>query len=129
MADDPTPAEEIDVPEEAAVEEPETVHGALVTTSCGQQVLHPSRGELVALVSALRDEEDGFHLCLDVTAVDHKVNRGDRGLPAGVEPERFEVVVTLLSMARREGSASGSRSPRTIRCAPRCSISIRAPRR
>ena len=102
MSDEHPPTEEIDAPEEGAVEEPETVHGVLVTTSRGQRVLHPSREQLYDLVCALRDEEDGFHLCLDVTGVDHAVNRGDRGLPDGVEPERFEVVVTLLSMARRE---------------------------
>jgi NADH-quinone oxidoreductase subunit C len=52
-----------------------------------------------ALLATLRDE--GFTACLDVTAVDYLTHSG-RTLPEGVAPERFEVVVTLLDMARRE---------------------------
>ena len=102
MADEHPPTDEIDAPEEGAVEEPETVHGAPVTTSRGQRVLHPTREQLEELVCALRDEDDGFHLCLDVTGVDHAVNGGNRGLPDGIEPERFEVVVGLLAHATGE---------------------------
>jgi NADH-quinone oxidoreductase subunit C len=106
------PTEEIDAPEEGAQamqpeegageEQPETVHGVPVTLSRGQRVLHPSREQLVELVCALRDEDDGFHTCLDVTGVDYLVHDRDRGLPEGVEPGRFEVIVILLSHARRE---------------------------
>src|SRR6185295_9022978 len=51
---------------------------------------------------SLRDEDDGFNMCLDVTAVDHLVNEARVALPDGIEPERFEVVVHLISHARRE---------------------------
>ena len=89
---------EADAPEPAP--EPERLHGALVTWSGDQQVLHPSRDELVALVQALGDE-DGYHLCLDVAGVDYLRHPGRSTLPEGVTPERFEVVVHLLSMAQR----------------------------
>ena len=85
---------------EAAEPEPERLHGALLTTSAGTQVLHPDRAELPAVVRGLRD--DGFTMCLDVCGVDYLTYTADRGLPEGVAPERFEVVVTLLSMERRE---------------------------
>jgi NADH-quinone oxidoreductase subunit C len=82
----------------AAAPEPETRHGALVTWSCGQEVLHPSREEYRGLVEKLC--EDGFEACMDVTAADYLTHPG-RSLPDGVEPERFEVVVNLLSRANR----------------------------
>jgi NADH-quinone oxidoreductase subunit C len=86
-------------PEEAP--EPELLHGTPVTWSRGQRVLHPSREELASLVRTLRDD-DGFNMCLDVTGVDYLAYEVDRGLPAGIPAERFEVVVTLLSHAGRE---------------------------
>lgn len=101
MADDPTPDEaatEGDAPE--ARPEPERRHGVLVSWSGDQQVLHPSRDELVPLVKAL-GEEDGFHLCLDVAGVDYLRHPGRTTLPDGVAPERFEVVVHLLSHEQR----------------------------
>ncbi|MBX3286009.1 MAG: NADH-quinone oxidoreductase subunit C [Actinobacteria bacterium] len=65
----------------------------------GQRVLHPSREELVGLVATLRDE--GWLMCLDVTAVDYLAHpRTD--LPESVAPERFEVVVTLISHTERQ---------------------------
>ena len=81
--------------------EPETVHGVVVTSSGGQRVLHPSREQLVDLVRTLRDD-DGFLMCLDVTAVDYVAYEAPRELPEGIEPERFEVVVILMSHAARE---------------------------
>ena len=96
MAEDPTPAEvEEDPPA------PELVHGAPVTWSTGQRVLHPRREDLASLVRTLRDE-DGFNMCIDVTGVDYLAYEADRALPDGVEAERFEVVVSLLSHADRE---------------------------
>jgi NADH-quinone oxidoreductase subunit C len=81
--------------------EPELVHGVPVLTSAGQRVLHPSREQLVDLVRTLRDD-DGFNMCLDVTAVDYLAYEAPRPLPDGIEPQRFEVVVTLISHTARE---------------------------
>ena len=52
------------------------------------------------LVAALTAE--GFDQLIDVTAVDYSVADQPRPLPAGVMPERFEVVVGLLSHGSRE---------------------------
>ncbi len=79
--------------------EPETLHGAPVTRSQGQVVLHVDAGSYLELVQALHDE--GFDMCVDLCAVDYLGNPG-RSLPDGVTPERFEVVVMLLSMSKRE---------------------------
>jgi NADH-quinone oxidoreductase subunit C len=70
------------------------------TSSRGQAVLHPRREQLLDVVRDLRDE--GFGVCVDVTAVDYLVYDAPRGLPDGVAPERFEVVIGLLSHSRRE---------------------------
>jgi NADH-quinone oxidoreductase subunit C len=75
--------------------------GVPLTHSRGQQVLHPSRDELVDLVRTLRDDE-GFRVCVDVTAVDYVAYAVPRDLPPGVTGERFEVVVGLLSHATSE---------------------------
>ena len=91
-----------DVEATAAPEEPvELRHGALVTTSLGQEVLHPTREQLTSVVRALRDDE-GYLMCLDVCGVDYLTYEGDRGLPPDIAPERFEVVVLLISHAARD---------------------------
>jgi NADH-quinone oxidoreductase subunit C len=73
-----------------------TRFGVPATSSRGQPVLHPSREQLVDLVRTLRDEE-GYQVCVDVTAVDYLAYEPPRLLPPDVSPERFEVVVGLLS--------------------------------
>ena len=75
------------------------LHGAPVSSSRGQTVVHPHRDRYLEVVTALRHE--GFEMCADLTAVDQLTN-ARRTLPEGVEPERFEVVVNLLSLSRRE---------------------------
>jgi NADH-quinone oxidoreductase subunit C len=85
----------------AAVTEADTRYGVPVTHSRGQAVLHPAREELVELVRTLRDDE-GYAVCLDVTATDYLTYEAPRHLPPGVEPQRFEVVVMLVSHASRE---------------------------
>jgi len=81
--------------------EPEERYGQSVTWSRGQAVLHADRSELHDLVRRLRDDEE-FNVCIDVTAVDYLTYAAPREVPAGVTPERFEVVVGLVSHARRE---------------------------
>jgi len=89
---------EAPVDAEDVAPEPERLHGALVTYSRGQQVLHVSREDYLPLLRALAD--DGFHFCADVTAADYLQARHP-DLPDSVTPERFEVVVNLLNMQER----------------------------
>jgi NADH-quinone oxidoreductase subunit C len=102
-------AEDVAAPEAAEgevqagtpVEEAPRRHGVPVTEGCDMEVLHPGREELVQLVRTLRDE-DAFAMCLDVCGVDYLAYEPGRGLPEGIEPQRFEVVVTLISYERRQ---------------------------
>jgi NADH-quinone oxidoreductase subunit C len=101
---DVEPGDEADAPvdeQAAATDAVEKLFDIAVTTSCGQTVLHPSRDELVALVLRLRDDE-GFFMCTDVCGVDYLTYEAPRGLADGVAPERFEVVVGLLNMEKRQ---------------------------
>jgi NADH-quinone oxidoreductase subunit C len=65
-----------------------------------QTIRHVAREDLVQVVSDLRDE--GFHVCIDLTAVDYLAYKAPRDLPDDVEAQRFEVVVGLLSMTKGE---------------------------
>jgi NADH-quinone oxidoreductase subunit C len=81
-------------------------HGVLELDGPDMPVLFPTREGLVDLVRALH--EDGYLVCLDVTAVDY-LTYGRRGgtdgellvtprvVPGGQAAERFEVVIHLLS--------------------------------
>lgn len=92
-------ASEISEDSEAPTTEPvETLHGAPVTYSRGQRVLHPSRETYLAVCQALR--ADGYLMCVDVTAVDY-LDHPARDLPVGVEPRRFEVVTMLINHTDR----------------------------
>jgi NADH-quinone oxidoreductase subunit C len=95
VADTDTGTEEV-VEEQAP---PAERHGVPVVTSRGVDVLFPPVADYLRVVGALRDE--GFDLCADVTAVDYLTHPG-RAVPESVTPERFEVVVNLLSLERRE---------------------------
>src|SRR5205085_142053 len=101
MADEVEATE--DAPAEDAVAAPEipTRYGVPCTESRGQVVLHPGRENLAELVMDLRDEH-GFNVCIDVTAVDYLAFDPPRLLPDGVEAERFELIVGLLSHGTRE---------------------------
>ena len=79
----------------STAEAPELRHGAPVTWSRGQEVLHPTRGTYLEVIEALKTE--GYSLCADLCAVDYS-ERPARQLPDGMAGERFEVVVNLLSM-------------------------------
>lgn len=79
---------------------PDVLHGAPVLGTGGERVVHPSRQQLHDVVAALRDE--GWLMCLDITAVDYLTYGAPRSVPAGVEPQRFELVVLLMSHAERQ---------------------------
>jgi NADH-quinone oxidoreductase subunit C len=85
--------------EPADAPEPALLHGCAVSTSRGQDVVHPTRDQYLPLLRGLLD--DGYHLCVDLTAVDYLTHPG-RPLPDGVTPERFEVVLMLLNMDARQ---------------------------
>lgn len=91
MSDTETVEAEAEAP---AVEAPPTEYGVPVSDSHGQKVLHPSLDTYVATIEALRD--DGYVSVVDLCGTDYLTN-GTRELPAGVEPERFEVVVNLIA--------------------------------
>jgi NADH-quinone oxidoreductase subunit C len=74
------------------------LHGGILLTSFGQQVLFVDKSRYVATMKKLVD--DGFDMCCDLTAVDY-LNAPNRTVPEGVVAERFEVVVNLLSMSKR----------------------------
>ena len=72
--------------------------GAAAHESHGQSVVYLDRAHLADAVALLRAEEE-FSMLLDVTAVDH-LRDVDRVVVEGVDPERFEVVVNLISHPR-----------------------------
>ncbi|HXA74089.1 MAG TPA: NADH-quinone oxidoreductase subunit C [Acidimicrobiales bacterium] len=63
------------------------------------QLAFPSRATYKRMVAAFLDA--GFELCADLCAVDYLTHPG-RSLPEGVAPERFEIVVNLLSLSLRQ---------------------------
>jgi NADH:ubiquinone oxidoreductase subunit C len=71
---------------------------AVFADSHGQPVLYVPRDQWHDVALFLRDEQQ-FTQCVDVTAVDHLVSPS-RATPAGVAPERYEVVANFLSHAR-----------------------------
>jgi NADH-quinone oxidoreductase subunit C len=93
-----TPGDAVDGDEMPASPEPVLRHGVAVSTSRGQEVLHPDRDSWVSVARALFDE--GYLVAVDLTAVDYLTHPG-RQLPDGVTPERFEVVASLLSHSLR----------------------------
>ena len=63
------------------------------------QLAFPGRDTYKRMVAAFRDA--GFELCADLCAVDYLTHPG-RSLPEGLTPERFEVVVNLVSLSLRQ---------------------------
>jgi NADH-quinone oxidoreductase subunit C len=66
---------------------------------CAHVSCYPTREQYVELVRAFKD--DGFEMCVDLCAVDY-LEHPDRALPPGVARTRFEVVVNLLSLSKRQ---------------------------
>ena len=70
-----------------------------VSATGDQEVLHVTREHYLEAAGALRDA--GFEMCADLCAVDY-LRHLDRPLPETVRPERFEVVVNLVSLEHRQ---------------------------
>jgi NADH-quinone oxidoreductase subunit C len=85
--------------DEAAAENDASLHGCPVSETFGQRAVHTDRARYLALMEALY--RDGFEACIGVTAVDYLTHPG-RALPADIAPERFEVVVELLSLSAKQ---------------------------
>jgi NADH-quinone oxidoreductase subunit C len=77
----------------------ETQHGCPVQNSLGQRVLHASRDQYVSVIKSLADE--GYEMCVDLTGVDY-LAMPQRTIGFGIQAERFEVVVNLLSLSQRK---------------------------
>ena len=75
--------------------EPLTVHGLPATEVRGTTVVHTDVARYLGLLEALHAE--GHRFCADLCGVDQLTNV-DRHLPDGIEPQRFEVVVTLRDL-------------------------------
>jgi NADH-quinone oxidoreductase subunit C len=89
-------SEEEGATEVSVEQEPPLIHGVPASLSRGQLVVHPDRANYLRVARALQDE--GYPMCVDLTGVDYLFHM-DRLLPPGVRPERFEVVVGLLSFS------------------------------
>jgi NADH-quinone oxidoreductase subunit C len=77
---------------------PPSLHGCPLDGRPGAVVVHCDRDRYLPLMTALKG--DGYDLIIGVTGVDYLTHPG-RDLPEGIEPERFEVVVELLSLVHR----------------------------
>lgn len=95
--------------------EPERLHGALVTHSLGDVVLHPTREQYVDVVRALHGE--GYLTCIALTAVDY-LHHMDRAVPDGIVRQRFELVVGLLDHGRRRRVRLRVQIPEDDCCVP-----------
>ena len=75
------------------------LYGVPVKTAFGQSVLFPNVDGYLDLISEL--QSDGFSQVIDLCGVDY-LNHERSDLPNSVVAERFEVVVLLISHARRD---------------------------
>ena len=74
------------------------LYGKPTEEAPGTTIVHTGREGYVELCRALKDA--GFSMIIGVSGVDYLIHPGRR-LPQGIVPERFEVVVELLSIVRR----------------------------
>ncbi|MDG1846481.1 MAG: NADH-quinone oxidoreductase subunit C [Acidimicrobiales bacterium] len=84
---------------EVPLAEESLLYEVLTSSSRGQMVLHPTRDQYLDTICQISD--DGFAVCIDLTAVDYLENP-EREIPSAISPERFEVVVNLLSHTKKE---------------------------
>ncbi len=100
MADAPAP----ELQEAEGAPPPPELFGCPFDDTSGQAVVFVPVADYTTFAKRLVDES--FTMCSDLTAVDY-LNLPDRKLPAhvlaaGIEPERFELVLNVLSMTRHE---------------------------
>lgn len=95
-----TEAEEAEDATAESQVEVELRYGVPVCDGGDMEVLYPSADQWLETAAAVLD--DGFVMCVDVTAVDYLSYSGRRSLPTGVAPERFEVSASFLSLERRQ---------------------------
>lgn len=75
------------------------LHGCITLESRGQTVVFPTRDQYLALMKKLLD--DGYEIATDLCGVDY-LQHMNRPLPDGITPDRFEIVVNLLSIELRQ---------------------------
>lgn len=88
---------EIEIPVEP---ESERRYGCLTSESRGQAVIHPERDDWFDVATQLF--QDGWNMCVDVTAVDYLNYEPNRQLPSGITPQRFELVASFISHQRKD---------------------------
>ncbi len=94
-----TEESEVEGSDDEATSDEELLYGVPVATAFGQTVLFTTADTYFDLFGEL--QSDGFTQIIDLCGVDYSQHeRTD--LPASVIPERFEIVVMLISHARRE---------------------------
>ena len=92
-----TTATEGETAPEAPTPVPSGGPSARLRQGAAPELLFPTREQYLGAVGALAGE--GFEMCADLCGVDYLTHPG-RTLPDGVRPERFEVVVNLLSLSQ-----------------------------
>jgi len=103
------------VSEDAAVEETESdeveadvvepgpevgPYGCPESVVRGERVIYPDSSAWVDTAQTLLD--DGWNMCIDLTAVDYLTYSAPRNLPDGVAAERFEVMAAFISHSTGE---------------------------
>ena len=95
----PETEEEGEELDEAAAAPEDLLYGVPVREAFGQTVIFADADTYLDLFGELHS--DGFNQVIDLCGVDY-LDHVRTDLPASVIPERFEVVVSMLSHARRE---------------------------
>ncbi len=101
MTTDPATEKQQGSEEEARAQPaPEMAYNCVVSYSRNQRVIHPSKDQWFTTAQALL--EDGYRMCIDLTAVDYLTYRAQRDLPEGINPERYEVVAGFANFVTRD---------------------------
>ena len=93
MSDDAAETVDDDAPVETAPTQV-MLYDVPLTEAFGQVVLHPSVDTYFATIEAIK--ADGYVSVVDLCGADY-LTHGGRSLPAGVAPERFEIIVAMIA--------------------------------